>query len=194
MLSGDWFCTILSELIQRKLPSPGFQVEIVLVDYDGTPPSPTTPHPENVAQKPGENPGNEPSSAPEAGKDSQSHAQSEQQDKDDVFSDDESEGSGSSRGRKAQAASSVEAAKSTAPPPSETNTISNQKVDGVAREVEKVSLGKGDSTDGHSLKDYKTEGAATTLPTLNTEGVSESKAMAADASVFTFGDEDYESD
>ncbi|XP_057546185.1 phosphatidylinositol 3,4,5-trisphosphate 3-phosphatase and protein-tyrosine-phosphatase PTEN2A [Amaranthus tricolor] len=178
---------------KRKLPSPGFQVEIVLVDYDGTPPSPTTPHPENVAQKPGEKPGNEPSSGPEAGKDSQSHAQSEQQDKDDVFSDDESEGSGLSRGRKAQAASSVEAAKSTTPP-SETNTISNQKVDGLAREVEKVSLGKGDSTEGHSLKDYKTEGAATALPALNTEGVSEFKAMAADASVFTFGDEDYESD
>ncbi|XP_021729700.1 phosphatidylinositol 3,4,5-trisphosphate 3-phosphatase and protein-tyrosine-phosphatase PTEN2A-like [Chenopodium quinoa] len=106
---------------KRKLPSPGFQVEVVLVDYDGTPPSPT-PQPEPVVQKPNDQTGppseqvNEVSSAPEASKDPQGQAQSEQQDKDDVFSDDEVDGSGSSRSKKAQAASLADTKKSTASP------------------------------------------------------------------------------
>ncbi|XP_021753352.1 phosphatidylinositol 3,4,5-trisphosphate 3-phosphatase and protein-tyrosine-phosphatase PTEN2A-like [Chenopodium quinoa] len=186
---------------KRKLPSPGFQVEVVLVDYDGTPPSPT-PQPEPVVQKPNDQTGppseqvNEVSSASEASKDSQAQAQSEQEDKDDVFSDDEADGSGSSRSRKAQAASSADTKKSTAPP-AETKSTSDQKVDGLTQKVEKVSLGKGGSTEVHSVKESKSEavgtGAALSAP--NSEGVSDFKAMAADASVFSFGDdEDYESD
>lgn len=184
---------------KRKLPSPGFQVEIVLVDYDGTPP----PQPETVVQKPSEKPGapsepvKEVSSASKAQKDSQSEAQSEQQDKDDVFSDDEADGSGSSRSRKAQAASSEAAIKSTAPP-SETKITSDHKVEGLTSEVEKVSLGKGGSTERHSVNESKSEavaGAGAGLPAPNSDGASDFKAMAADASVFSFGDdEDYESD
>ncbi|KAL2939344.1 Phosphatidylinositol 3 4 5-trisphosphate 3-phosphatase and protein-tyrosine-phosphatase PTEN2A [Bienertia sinuspersici] len=191
---------------KRKLPSAGFQVEVVLVDHDG---KPTQPQPETVVQKPDEKADasseaqNESSSAPKANKDSQSKPESEQQEKDDVFSDDEADGSGSSRSRKAQAASSAEPAKPTAPPP-EPKTTSDQKVDSLTLEVEKVSLSKGSSTEGRAAKSSKNEavagaaagaGAGAALTATKSDGVSEFKAMAADASVFTFGDdEDYESD
>lgn len=186
---------------KRKLPSPGFQVEIVLVDYDGTPSPP--PQPETVVQKSDENTvppsaavtGASP--APSPNQDSQSEPQTgSPQDKDDVFSDDEGDESGNSRNRKAQAASSAETTKSTAPP-SQTTTSTDQKVESLTHEVEKVSLGKGGSSQGSSINEPKSESTARTGAGLEapSSGVSEFKAMAADASVFTFGDdEDYESE
>lgn len=175
---------------KRKLPSPGFQVEIVLVDYDDTLPQ---PQPVNVTQKPDEKPAAPSEPVIEASSTAKA-SESEQEDKDDVFSDDEADGSGNGRSRKGQADSFV---KSTAPP-SETKTPSDHKVDSLTRGVEKVSVSKGGSTEGRSVNDSKSEtatGTGTGLATPNSDGVSDFKAMAADASVFSFGDdEDYESD
>ncbi|KAK9667127.1 hypothetical protein RND81_14G235000 [Saponaria officinalis] len=181
---------------KRKLASLGFQVEIVLVDYDDTPP--TQPQPESEPQKhetaaTNPPPINEPSSGPNPSKESENQPQSEQQGKDDVFSDDES---GSSKSKKSQVSSPAEAAKSS-PPPSETNTT-EQKVVAVTREMGKTSPSKVDSTQVRSTNDPKVESVAVAVaspkdPAL--EGGSDFKAMAADASVFTFGDdEDYESE
>jgi len=134
------------------------------------------------------------SSAPIPTQDAQNQPRTDQQDKDDVFSDDEGD-SGTSKSKRPHATAAVEATKS-AVPASQSSTSSDRKVEGLTHEVEKVSLGKGDSSEVHSLNNSKsdsTTGAALEAP--NTGGVSEFKAMAADASVFTFGDdEDYESE
>ncbi|XP_074313170.1 phosphatidylinositol 3,4,5-trisphosphate 3-phosphatase and protein-tyrosine-phosphatase PTEN2A-like [Silene latifolia] len=170
---------------KRKLPSPGFQVEIVLVDYDGTP---VSPQPVSEAERPNDNPianpsVNEASSGPSPNKESESQAQSER-DRDDVFSDDDE--SGSSKSRKAQAD------KSTVPPP-KTNTTSASKVEVLTHEMGKTSV-----SNENSKNDSKVESAAGSRPgpqEPGAEGGSDFKAMAADASVFTFGDdEDYESE
>ncbi|KAK9690913.1 hypothetical protein RND81_09G162900 [Saponaria officinalis] len=177
---------------KRKLPSPGFQVEIVLVDYDGTPAPPPS-----EAQKSNDNPPANPSPAYEASSgpnpynESESQAQSER-DRDDVFSDDESS---SSRSRKAQAASPTETTKSTIPPP-KTDTMSGSNVENLTHEMGKTSLGKVSSTQAGPTNDSKSSsGTGTVLKDPGSEGGSDFKAMAADASVFTFGDdEDYESE
>ncbi|KAH9623107.1 hypothetical protein KSS87_002538 [Heliosperma pusillum] len=172
---------------KRKLPSPGFQVEIVLVDYDGTP---VSPQPVSEAERPNDNPTanpsvNEASSSPSPNKESESQAQSER-DRDDVFSDDDADESGSSKSRKAQAD------KSTVPPP-KTNTTSASKVEDLTNEMGKTSVSK-----ESSKKDSKVEstaGSKSGPKDPGAEGGSDFKAMAADASVFTFGDdEDYESE
>lgn len=185
---------------KRKLPSPGFQVEIVLVEYDGTPASP--PQPEPAVQKLDEAPGpaatpvnGGASSAPGPTQDAQNQPQTEQQDKDDVFSDDEGD-SGTSKSKTPQPSAALEAPKSIVPV-SQTTTSSDHGVEGLTHEVEKVSLGKGDSfSEVHSVNNSKGDspgGPAPQAPSAG--GVSEFKAMAADASVFTFGDdEDYESE
>ncbi|XP_074286279.1 phosphatidylinositol 3,4,5-trisphosphate 3-phosphatase and protein-tyrosine-phosphatase PTEN2A-like [Silene latifolia] len=170
---------------KRKLPSPGFQVEIVLVDYDGIPA--TQPPPESEAQYPNENPAansppvNEASSSPNHSKESEDRPQGEHG-KDDVFSDEDANETGSSRSRKAPAAT-----KST-PSPSETNTTSGPKVEDLTREMEKTSVVKEGPTP------LKVESGMTPKDQNSEEG-SDFKVVAADASVFTFGDdEDYESE
>ncbi|GMH02856.1 hypothetical protein Nepgr_004695 [Nepenthes gracilis] len=178
---------------KRKLPSPGFQVEVVLVDYSDT--VSTTPKPETVSQKSDESSGVHPASV-DAGSSAVNSSQANAtREKDDVFSDSEAEEGGSSKGRRAQSASSAEAAKSTVPS-SETKSSSDQ-VESLTRETEQISLGKADSTQAHSAEQKKDSAttAGSGRDASNSEGVSEFKAMAADASVFTFGDEDdYESD
>ncbi|KAL9231729.1 hypothetical protein vseg_006918 [Gypsophila vaccaria] len=184
---------------KRKLASPGFQVEIVLVDCDDTPSTQPQPEPESQTyENPATNPPivNEAASSPNPSKESENQPQSEQQGKDDVFSDDES---GSSKSRKAAQVSSPTEATKSPTPPSETNTT-GQKVEASTNKTGKTSPGKGDSTLVHSTNDLKIEsgpqsgtGASPKEPT--SEGGSDFKAMAADASVFTFGDdEDYESE
>ncbi|KAL9238318.1 hypothetical protein vseg_012753 [Gypsophila vaccaria] len=185
---------------KRKLPSPGFQVEIVLVDYDGTPPPPTQPV--SVTQNSNDNPVADPppsyeaSSGPNPNKESESQAQSERE-RDDVFSDDDTDESGSSKSRKAQAASPTQITTSTIPPPV-TNTTSGSKVENLTHEMGKASLGKVGPTQAGPLNDSKvssSSGTGTSLKDPGSVGGSDFKAMAADASVFTFGDdEDYESE
>ncbi|GAB4852933.1 Phosphatidylinositol 3,4,5-trisphosphate 3-phosphatase and protein-tyrosine-phosphatase pten2a [Ancistrocladus abbreviatus] len=181
---------------KRKLPSPGFQVEVVLVDYDGSDSVTTTPKPETATQMPDESSVVSPIPVDGGSSAANSTEGSASQDKDDVFSDSEAEEGGSSKGRKAQANSTAEPAKLTLPK-SETSTGSGQ-VESLTHETEKVSLGKGGPAQDNLVVDHKKDSSAGTGSSLEvpiTEGVSEFKAMAADASVFTFGDEeDYESE
>ena len=81
-----------------------------------------------------------------------------------------------------------------------TETSSNSdKITNLTHETEKISLGTTVSTQINSTNDPKKENTARVVSGLEVSNpvdeVSEFKAMAADASVFTFGDdEDYESD
>ena len=156
-----------------------------------------SPQARTVVQSP-ENPGapsapvNSVSSASNPHENSQNQPHIEPQDKDDVFSDDEGNGPGSAKSKTAQAAASVADTKPSRPP-SETNASAGRKVDGLTHELEKNSLGKGGSA--NSSKSETVGSAGAILEARSSGGVSEFKAMAADASVFTFGDdEDYESE
>ncbi|XP_076934870.1 phosphatidylinositol 3,4,5-trisphosphate 3-phosphatase and protein-tyrosine-phosphatase PTEN2A-like [Bidens hawaiensis] len=150
---GDFYCWLNTTMTEnrtilttndldgfdkRKLPSPGFLVEVVVVDYDPT-------------------------------------AQS-----------------------KPQTESTTKPAEGTTPSaPSETPTDSG-KIENLSNETQNLSLEKSGSKQTDSTSEAKL-GAVTSGPGLGGSTpvgeVSDFKAMAADASVFTFGDdEDFESD
>ncbi|KAB2091588.1 hypothetical protein ES319_A03G202000v1 [Gossypium barbadense] len=163
----DWFD-------KRKLPSPGFQVEVVLADYND--PVPSNPPTKTTANKPDESSGT--SAAPS----------SNNNNKDDVFSDVEEEESATSTNRQQKPAASSATTKS------ETSTNPDQ-VTSLVHSTEKVSLGSANSqqthTTGNPTKDAAAAAAGTEVSSLE----SEFKVMAADTSVFSFGDEeDYESE
>lgn len=203
---GDFYCWLNTTMMEnrkvlntgdldgfdkRKLPSPGFQVEVVLADYNG--PVRAAANSETVAKKPDETSGSAPASVGQGLDASKESKDSGNNDKDDVFSDNESEEAGS-KSKKAPAASAAGGTVSAAPR-SETKTESDQ-VANLARATKDVSLGNAVSQTTHAAGETKggaVAGPTSGLDTSNRE--SEFKAMAADASVFSFGDEDdYESD
>ncbi|XP_007042495.2 PREDICTED: phosphatidylinositol 3,4,5-trisphosphate 3-phosphatase and protein-tyrosine-phosphatase PTEN2A [Theobroma cacao] len=206
---GDFYCWLNTTMIEnrkilntsdldwfdkRKLPSPGFQVEVVLVDYNGT--VLTKPQPENAATKPDESSGSNAASADGGAASSNQNKDPGHNDKDDVFSDSEAEESGSSKSRRHKAASAEGAAAPSATSKPETNSNSDQ-VASLVQSTEQVSLGNANAQQMHATseprKDAVGEAAAAGVQVSSSE--SEFKAMAADASVFTFGDdEDYESE
>uniref|UniRef100_A0A2P2LP13 Uncharacterized protein n=1 Tax=Rhizophora mucronata TaxID=61149 RepID=A0A2P2LP13_RHIMU len=181
--------------MQRKLPSPGFQVEVVLVDYSGT--TSTEPNTESSAKKSEEGP-NGASAVVDAGTVSDAPSQNKDpgsNNKDDVFSDSEAEEYVSSQRRQAQAASLGEETVNTSTAIAETNSKSDQ-VGSSTPVTEQFSLLSTDSQQmvaNSQPKSGAAGGAVSDFAINNSE--SEFKAMAADASVFTFGDfEDYESE
>lgn len=120
------------------------------------------------------------------------------QDKDDVFSDSEAEESGSSKGRRSQGASSAAGPANTSQK-SEAKTM-QEETSNIAQGVKQVSLKSESGTQTSKTDELKNERnvkSPTTLesPKLKPNEMSEFKAIAADASVFSFGDEDdYESE
>lgn len=197
---GDFYCWLNTTFMEnrkilntndldgfdkRKLPSPGFQVEIVLVDYDGAP-----------STQPSAQSGTKTSSAASdiaaasvvgtaATSDPRESKEPGGNDKDDVFSDSEAEEGGSSKSKRSQQASSTGETVTSTTPATETKSNADQ-VANVTRATEQVSLGNSGTTPPKSEAVSSAEFSTSE---------SEFKAMAADASVFTFGDEDdYESD
>ncbi|KAK8367984.1 hypothetical protein V6Z12_A01G008900 [Gossypium hirsutum] len=154
---GDFYCWLNTTMIEnrkllstgdldgfdkRKLPSPGFQVEIVLVDYNGTAP---------------------PKSQPETPTNKQ----------------DESSGTSES----AEGATS------------KSKTTNSDQVASLVKSTEKVSLGSTDTQHKHAINEPRkdtvqqaADAADARVPISSSE--SQFKAMATDASVFSFGDEE----
>lgn len=181
------------DLLQRKLPSPGFQLEVVLVDYNGNVPTAPTPSTETT-KKSDESSGAKPSSDGAAAASPPDNANPGSQDKDDVFSDNEAEETGSSKSQRAEAASPA-GGTVTSTSSSESNTKSDQ-IASLAQATKQVSIGSTDSKQVPAASEPKSAAAVGNVPGLEAQNSeSEFKAMAADASVFTFGDdEDYESE
>ncbi|KAK8562893.1 hypothetical protein V6N13_018555 [Hibiscus sabdariffa] len=197
---GDFYCWLNTTMIEnrlilntsdldgfdkRKLPSPGFQVEVVLVDYKE--PVPSKPPTETATNKPDENSGT--SASPADG----GAAAPSSNEKDDVFSDGEVEDSGLSSNRQQKPAAPSATTKS------ETSTNAADQVASLVHSTEQVSLGSANIQETHTTSNRRKDGSATTATSAAGTGVSgsesEFKAMAADASVFSFGDEDdYESE
>uniref|UniRef100_A0A0E0RGC4 Phosphatidylinositol-3,4,5-trisphosphate 3-phosphatase n=2 Tax=Oryza rufipogon TaxID=4529 RepID=A0A0E0RGC4_ORYRU len=214
---GDFYCwlnttmmenrvtlnpTDLDDFDKRKLPSPGFQVEVVLVDYDGSQPPKPKPAAASTDQKSEADSstgtvakGNNASSAEVSNK------ESARNDKDDVFSDSEAE-DGSSKGRREKVSRNVEGTTNAAKA-SETSSV-QKEASAAASRIEKVSItseqGSARTPDAAPLKSgVSSKSSSTTAPppppAAADSRMSEFKAIAADASVFSFGDEDdYESE
>jgi len=205
---GDFYCWLNTTMTEnrkilttsdldgfdkRKLPSPGFQVEVVLVDYNG---NVVTSQPE-ATKKPDESSSKSPAPAeantiaPNADKEA---GDGDQDKDDDVFSDGEAEHSASSRSKQTEAPSKAVETVASATKESEANKITNQ-VTNITHATEQVSLGSKISMPSHSTGEPKSDSGKTVSGFDGPSSESEFKAMAADASVFTFGDdEDYESD
>lgn len=191
-------------MLQRKLPSPGFQVEIVLADYDGSKPNAAETSAKNQsAGSPQTASSTTDGNAAAVTEKSKEESSDSNNDKDDVFSDEES-GGGSKGGNKSSADPPVTTATATTTTTtSGASTHSNIPPPATSGgSVEKMT----EATQNLSFENVggpkKTETVSSSSSLLSKAGASEVttpesqfKAMAADASVFTFGDEDdYESD
>ncbi|KAE8668121.1 Phosphatidylinositol 3,4,5-trisphosphate 3-phosphatase and dual-specificity protein phosphatase PTEN [Hibiscus syriacus] len=204
---GDFYCWLNTTMIEnrkilntsdldgfdkRKLPAPGFQVEVVLVDFSD--PVPSKPPTETASNKPEESTGTSASPADGgAAAPSSNDKDPGYNNKDDVFSDGEAEGSRSSTNR--QQNSSIPSAATTTK--SETSTDADvDQVTSLVHSTEQVSLGSANAQQTHSTSNpIKDAATATAAGTGVCGSESEFKVMAADASVFSFGDEDdYESE
>ncbi|KAI3451986.1 hypothetical protein Pfo_008651 [Paulownia fortunei] len=198
---GDFYCWMNTTMMEnrvildasdldgfdnRKLPSPGFQVEIVMIDYDGTIPSKIqTGHDTKSADGKLTDAS---SSSDNKANSQQSNASRKQNNEDDVFSDSEGEEPTSS----SRVDHTISAAGTT--PHSESGT-KTECISTISHQTEQLSLGK-ESTSSQSKTSHelKIDGVerASTIPNLDSADI---KAIAADASVFSFGDdEDYESE
>ncbi|KAJ6716587.1 PHOSPHATASE WITH HOMOLOGY TO TENSIN [Salix koriyanagi] len=181
---------------KRKLPSPGFQVEVVLVDYDGS--FSTGSNAETDVKKSEEGSSIAPASADAAAAAPNQIKDPGSNDKDDVFSDGEADESESSKQKQAEASSAGAAQSAATPAPSPGTDSKSGEVASLSQATEQLSLGNMGSQQSHAAtsqpKSEETGGTVSSIETTNSH--SEFKAMAADASVFTFGDddEDYESD
>ncbi|XP_051134225.1 phosphatidylinositol 3,4,5-trisphosphate 3-phosphatase and protein-tyrosine-phosphatase PTEN2A [Andrographis paniculata] len=201
---GDFYCWLNTTMIEnrkvlntsdidgfdkRKLPSPGFQVEVVLADHNA---NTAAAHP--AAEATATESGNSsttsttsapnPSSIPESAA-TNTPAKTSSDNKDDEFSDNETGETASTK--------STQTGVPTQHPGAATNPTSHNtnQIENLAHKTEQVSLGTAPS----QPKEPKKEGGAGGMSDSAGE-VSEFKAVAADASIFSFGedDEEYESD
>ncbi|KAL6966002.1 Phosphatidylinositol 3,4,5-trisphosphate 3-phosphatase and protein-tyrosine-phosphatase pten2a, partial [Sarracenia purpurea var. burkii] len=203
---GDFYCWLNTTMIdnrkilttgdldgfdKRKLPSPGFQVEVVLADHNGM--VSTSPQTETATDKSVESSGASPTPIGVNTASTNLNKASDSNEKDDVFSDSEAD----ETNRKSKAASEIGRTVNTKA--IDTETTSSSQIASLTRETEQVSLGKTSSTQRHTTSEPRNDaigGTGSGLEVPHPVGeVSDFKAMAADASVFTFGDEeDYESE
>ncbi|KAF5207188.1 Phosphatidylinositol 3,4,5-trisphosphate 3-phosphatase and protein-tyrosine-phosphatase PTEN2A [Thalictrum thalictroides] len=188
---GDFYCWLNTTMMEnrkilntsdldgfdkRSFPSPGFQVEVVMIDYSGNIPRRTKN--ERTSSESGGSLSTDTTASrsnPEKG--------SENQDKDDVFSDSESEESESSGKGKAQATYSAEPANNTTYP-----KAGPEEMAAITHGTAQISLKSGGPTEISRTKSDAT--SQEEVKRVDSMGVSDIKAIAADASVFSFGDEE----
>ncbi|XP_047173668.1 phosphatidylinositol 3,4,5-trisphosphate 3-phosphatase and protein-tyrosine-phosphatase PTEN2A-like [Vigna umbellata] len=170
---------------KRKIPAPGFRVEVVMIDYNGTLPSRTKA---NSASKGSDRntinalPGPKPTT-------SNSTESKLPRNEDDVFSDSDEEEGRDTQSKKAATEYKFHQA-------SEETT---DHVGMLTHSTDRLSLkheaGMQNNTSEQSTADehnkIHTGNSSTNVESV---GASDIKAIAADASVFSFGDEDFESD
>ncbi|XP_023641345.1 phosphatidylinositol 3,4,5-trisphosphate 3-phosphatase and protein-tyrosine-phosphatase PTEN2A [Capsella rubella] len=198
---GDFYCWLNTTMMEnrmilktseldafdkRKLPSPGFMVEVVLADINAT--IPTNPSSESASKTPEET--SAANSSPVDGSASVPgpNKETEDPDKDDVFSDNEGDSTGPTKTTSSASSQSPEAKQSA----DETSVLT--------KATEKVSISGNNGSSQPVQGEPVSKAGATEKPSgavVNATSSSESefKVMAADASVFSFGDEDdFESD
>ncbi|CAN0918047.1 Phosphatidylinositol 3,4,5-trisphosphate 3-phosphatase and protein-tyrosine-phosphatase PTEN2A [Linum grandiflorum] len=169
------------KVTRRKLPSPGFEVEIVMIDYDGTSAAKTKVDSNTSGT-------NSSSDATEnAGTVMKSNQKKmPEKEEDDVFSDSDEEETEVSKKKQQQGPG--EAAQAS----SEMAKASAEQTTKLIQGREHMSQGQPNASKEQPNNAAQTQPSSTSLetPKAMESGVSDIKAMAADASVFTFGDED----
>lgn len=191
---GDFYCWLNTTLTEnriiinsddldgfdkRKLPSPTFQLEIVMIDYDGTAPKrPNTEKSQTRSDGSSDHTLTKNNGVPTKPNKTKS---SKKEDKDDVFSDSDGEEGGSSRTTQAQA-SGVGVA---------TNLVAD-----LTQRTQQMSTEPTQTKSTNPVLDGASKsGSFVETPKLGSSAVTDFKAIAADASVFSFGDdEDFESE
>ncbi|KAL6522553.1 Phosphatidylinositol 3,4,5-trisphosphate 3-phosphatase and protein-tyrosine-phosphatase pten2a [Orobanche minor] len=198
---GDFYCWLNTTMVEnrkvlntsdfdgfdkRKLPSPGFLVEVVLVDYEAAANSARPPS-ETLRNEPARNPSPDPTTQPSPSPTEQpSTTKNSNKDKNDEFSDSEGEETTPSKSKQTESSSQIAGTVTL-----NEASIDPQQMTNPTNKAERVSIGTSDPM----LAEVKKEAVGGSEPSNSVDEVSEFKAMAADASVFSFGDdEDYESE
>ncbi|KAB2055682.1 hypothetical protein ES319_A11G053700v1 [Gossypium barbadense] len=198
---GDFYCWLNTTMIEnrmilnasdldgfdkRNVPYHGFKIELVMIDYDG-------PLKMNSKSDSANN-GTEGNSGyvkdRVVGANSKQSNASETEDNDDIFSDSDGEESGSSPNRPTQPAAGAGP------------TISSNLLNPAAEQkgtskpsVKNQELSSNNSSKDIAINEVGKHSTGVELPSMELMGASDIKSIAADASVFSFGDdEDYDSD
>ncbi|KAL8238118.1 hypothetical protein R6Q59_019199 [Mikania micrantha] len=158
ILNGDDF----DDFDKRKLPVPGFKVEIVMIDYDGT-----MPEKYKATEKPSIS-SNDSSPSYKGSTNSSRNKTSNEQENDNVFSDSDDEDK--NMPAKTNSTTVISRPGTTPTPPRQTGKLEAELT------PSKNTKQQSASNDKHN-----------SIPNLNSGDI---KAIAADASVFTFGDDE----
>ncbi|XWS33566.1 hypothetical protein CRYUN_Cryun22dG0094300 [Craigia yunnanensis] len=202
---GDFYCWLNTTMIEnrtileasdldgfdkRNVPYPGLKIELVMIDYDGTLETNSKANPANKGTD-----GNSGYAKGGVTANSKQNKASGSEDNDDVFSDSDGEESGASS-RQTQAATGVG--------PAVSSHLSNPAAEQIGMSkhgTHKLSVKNQATSLKNASKDASINGVGSKpssgleIPSMESMGASDIKAIAADASVFSFGDEeDYESE
>ncbi|KAG6382836.1 hypothetical protein SASPL_157446 [Salvia splendens] len=193
---GDFYCWMNTSLMEnrvilaasnlddfdkRKLPSPGFHVEIVMVDYDGTAPSKTRADDSTKGADGKQR--DAPSSSENKDPSSQ---QNKQNNEDDVFSDSDGEEPAPSRSRSVDQRPIPVAGTA----PQSEQASKSERVSSVSHQMERLSVGRESTSSQTQSKEVKVDEVERPPSTIPNMGSTDIKAIAADASVFSFGDDE----
>lgn len=156
---------------------PGFKIELVMIDYEGTL--------GKNSQVNSTNKGAESNSSCAKGAvtaDPKQSKASGSEDNDDVFSNSDGEESGSSRSRQSQAGAGIR--------PAVSSHLSNPEHGIHHLLVKNQTPSSNNASKDTSINGIGKPSAALEIPSVDSLGASDIKAIAADASVFSFGDEE----
>ncbi|XP_027914372.1 phosphatidylinositol 3,4,5-trisphosphate 3-phosphatase and protein-tyrosine-phosphatase PTEN2A-like [Vigna unguiculata] len=196
---GDFYCWMNTTMIEnrkvldgsdfdgfdkRKIPTPGFRVEVVMIDYNETLPSITKANPTSKGSD-----GNTINAVPGPKPSTSNSTESKPpRNEDDVFSDSDEEESRDTQSKKAATEYKFMA-------PHQASEGTTDHVGMLTNSTDRLSLqheaGMQNNSSEKSTADEHHKVHSTNVESV---GASDIKAIAADASVFSFGDEDFESD
>ncbi|XP_020230432.1 phosphatidylinositol 3,4,5-trisphosphate 3-phosphatase and protein-tyrosine-phosphatase PTEN2A isoform X2 [Cajanus cajan] len=173
---------------KRKIPSPGFKVEVVMIDYNDTLPATTKANPASKGSD-GNTSNSLPGPKPTTSNSSESKVPKND---DDVFSDSDEEETRVTQSKKAATEYKFMA-------PHQVSEATTDHEGMLAHKTNQLSLQHQESMKKHASEESTTDKlhnvhAGNISTNMGSVGASDIKAIAADASVFSFGDEDFESD
>ncbi|XP_071702243.1 phosphatidylinositol 3,4,5-trisphosphate 3-phosphatase and protein-tyrosine-phosphatase PTEN2A-like [Rutidosis leptorrhynchoides] len=167
---------------KRRLPIPGFKVEIVMIDYDGT-----ISQKYKATDKPSLSSNDSSPSYKDPADSNQSKSSTKDQEKDDVFSDSDDEDKAVSNKRSSR---NVTSGSGTAPSaaPRKSGKI-EAEVTSLRENTKQLSLNSSQQSTSNTevVNDVRNGEIERSIPNLNSGDI---KAIAADASVFSFGDDE----
>ncbi|KAG5069926.1 hypothetical protein JHK85_002303 [Glycine max] len=174
---------------KRKIPAPGFKVEVVMIDYNGTLPANTKSNP---ASKGSDGNTSNALPGPKSTTSNSSESKVPRNGDDDVFSDSDEEETRDTQSNKAAAEYKFMA-------PHQVSEATNDHVGMLTQKSDQLSLQHEECKQNDASEESPTDKlhknhTGNKSTNMGSVGASDIKAIAADASVFSFGDEDFDSD